>query len=57
MLRNSGRARVLGIVVGIISGLIWLAGVTGAGIAGTTGSPGRTACLGLFSIVLFGIHA
>ena len=58
VLRNSGWARVLGIVVGIISGLIWLAGVTGAGNAGTTGNAAAaTAGGGLFSIVLFGIHA
>jgi hypothetical protein len=41
---------VLGNVVGILIGLIWLAGVTGAGSNGTAGG-------GAFSIILFGIHA
>lgn len=50
VLRNSNWARVLGIIVGIISGLIWLGGVTGGGNSGAAGG-------GLFSIVLFAIHA
>lgn len=58
VIRNSNWARVLGIVVGIISGLIWLGGLTGAGNAGTTGAgAAATAGGGLFSIVLFAIHA
>ena len=48
VLRNSTWARVLGIVVGIISGLIWLGGITG----GSSGNGG-----GAFSIILFGMHA
>jgi hypothetical protein len=48
VLRSSNWARVLGIVVGIISGLIWLGGLTGGGNGGSGG--------GAFSIVLLGIH-
>jgi hypothetical protein len=50
VLRNSNWARVLGIVVGIISGLIWLGGITGGGSNGNAGG-------GAFAIILFGIHA
>jgi hypothetical protein len=53
VLRNSGWARVLGIVVGIISGLIWLSGVTNANqIPDSSGAAGG----GLFSIVALVIH-
>jgi hypothetical protein len=50
VLRNSGWGRVLGIVIGILSGLIWLGSITGAGSNGTAGG-------GAFSIILFGVHA
>jgi hypothetical protein len=49
VLRNSNWARVLGIVVGIISGLLWLSALTGGGNGGSGG--------GLFSLVLFAMHA
>ena len=54
VLRSSNWARVLGIIVGIISGLIWLSGATNA--AQVPDASGR-AGLGLFSIVLFALHA
>jgi hypothetical protein len=58
VIRNSTWARVLGIVIGIISGLLWLGGITGAGNAGTTGSAAAaTAGGGLISLVLFAVHA
>ena len=44
VIRNSNWARVLGIVVGIISGLVWLSGATS-----TSG--------GLFALIGLGIHA
>lgn len=44
VLRNSNWARVLGIVVGIISGLIWLSGVSSSNGA-------------VFSIIMLAIHA
>lgn len=53
VIRNSNWARVLGIVVGIISGLIWLSGASGAGQSDVTGAAGAS----LFSIVMLGIHA
>jgi hypothetical protein len=54
VLRNSNWARVLGIVVGVISGLIWLSGVANAG---QVADAGGAAANGLFSIVLLVIHA
>ncbi|HUW17575.1 MAG TPA: hypothetical protein VMW94_10900 [Actinomycetes bacterium] len=45
VLRNSNWARVLGIVVGIISGLIWLPAVANAGGGG-----------GIFAIVVLAVH-
>jgi hypothetical protein len=54
VLRTSNWARVLGIVVGIISGLIWLSGVgNSAQIPNASGAAG----LGFFSIVMFALHA
>jgi hypothetical protein len=52
VIRNSTWARVLGIVVGIISGLIWLSGVSGTGGSDVPGAAGA----GVFSIVLLAIH-
>ncbi len=54
VLRTSNWARVLGIVVGIISGLIWLSGVGNAAqIPNARGAAG----LGVFSIVMLALHA
>jgi hypothetical protein len=50
VLRNSNWARVLGIVVGIISGLIWLSGLAGANNTQNAGGAG------LFSGFALGIH-
>jgi hypothetical protein len=50
VVRNSNWARVLGIIVGIISGLFWLSGVTSANSA-----QGSAASL-LFLIVAIGVH-
>ena len=53
VLRNSNWARVLGIIVGIISGLVWLSGLAGANnTQNAAGSVGA----GLFSIMALGIH-
>ncbi len=53
VLRNSNWARVLGIILGIISGLIWLSGLANANSAqNAAGSAGA----GLFSILALGIH-
>lgn len=53
VLRTSNSGRVLGIVVGIISGLIWLGGVKNAGqIPDASGAVG----LGAFSIVMLALH-
>jgi hypothetical protein len=53
VLRNSNWARVLGIVVSIISGLIWLSGVSTADqLADTRGAAGSM----LFSLVALLIH-
>lgn len=53
VLRNSTWARVLGIIVGIISGLIWLPGVTTSNQI-----PDASAAAGglLFSVVMLAIH-
>ncbi len=53
VLRNSNWARVLGIVVGIISGLIWLSGLVGAN---NTQNAAGSAGAGLFSLFALGIH-
>ena len=53
VLRNSNWARVLGIIVGIISGLIWLSGLAGAN---NTQNAAGSAGAGLFSILALGIH-
>jgi hypothetical protein len=54
VLRTSNWARVLGIVVGVISGLIWLSGATNAAqVPDRSGAAG----LGIFSIVMFALHA
>jgi hypothetical protein len=50
VVRNSNWARVLGIILGIISGLFWLSGVTSA-----TSAQGSGASL-LFLIVAIGVH-
>jgi uncharacterized membrane protein (DUF2068 family) len=53
VLRNSNWARVLGIILGVISGLIWLSGFANANNAqGTAGAAGG----GLFSLVALGVH-
>ena len=53
VLRSSNSGRVLGIVVGIISGLIWLGGAKNAGqIPEASGALG----LGAFSIVMLALH-
>jgi len=53
VLRSSNSGRVLGIVVGIISGLIWLGGAKNAGqIPAASGALG----LGAFSIVMLALH-
>jgi hypothetical protein len=53
VLRSSNSGRVLGIVVGIISGLIWLGGAKNAGqIPDASGALG----LGAFSIVMLALH-
>ena len=53
VLRSSNSGRVLGIVVGIISGLIWLGGAKNAGqIPEAGGALG----LGAFSIVMLALH-
>ncbi len=53
VVRNSNWARVLGIVVGIISGLFWLSGLLNAnGPQNAAGSGGA----GLFLILALGIH-
>jgi len=54
VLRNSNWARVLGIVVGIISGLIWLSGATSSN---QISDPASAASSTLFSIVALAIHA
>jgi hypothetical protein len=51
VLRSRGWGRVIGIVVGIISGLIWLAGV----FSPSTSANGQSGIL--FSVVLLAIHA
>ena len=53
VLRTSNWGRVLGIVVGIISGLIWLSGVTNAG---QVRDPSGAAGLSVFSIVMLALH-
>jgi hypothetical protein len=53
VLRNSNWARVLGIVVGIISGLIWLSGVSNANLADAGGGAGSM----IFAVVMLAIHA
>jgi uncharacterized membrane protein (DUF2068 family) len=53
VLRTSNWARVLGIVVGIISGLIWLSGATNAA---QVRDPSGAAGLGIFSIVMLALH-
>jgi hypothetical protein len=53
VLRSSNSGRVLGIVVGIISGLIWLGGAKNAGqIPDASGALG----LGAFSIAMLALH-
>jgi hypothetical protein len=53
VLRNSNWARVLGIIVSIISGLIWLSGVSAVDQdLGTRAAAGSM----LFSLVALGIH-
>jgi hypothetical protein len=53
VLRSSNSGRVLGIVVGIISGLIWLGGAKNAGqIPDASGAIG----IGAFSIVMLALH-
>lgn len=54
VIRNSNWARVLGIVVAIISGLIWLPGVTGSNEI-PDASVARDSFV--FSAIAFGIHA
>jgi len=49
VMRSKNWGRVIGIVIGILAGLLWLAGVTGGGRAGG----GDTS----FSLVLLAIHA
>lgn len=53
VLRNSSWARVLGIVVGILSGLIWLSGVTNANQIRDTASAGGSI---VFAIIMLAIH-
>jgi hypothetical protein len=53
VLRNSNWARVLGIIVGIISGVVWLSGLAGAN---NTQNAAGSAGAGLFSILALGIH-
>jgi hypothetical protein len=53
VVRNANWGRVLGIILGIISGLIWLSGLSSANSAGTATS---AASGGLFSIVAVAIH-
>jgi hypothetical protein len=53
VLRNSNWARILGLVVGIISGLIWLSGLTNANqIPDASSARGSL----LFSVIALGIH-
>ena len=49
VMRSKGWGRVIGIVIGILAGLLWLAGVTGGGRAGGGDIS--------FSLVLLAIHA
>ncbi|HEV2006863.1 MAG TPA: hypothetical protein VGQ85_09640 [Candidatus Limnocylindrales bacterium] len=54
VLRNSNWARVLGIIVGIISGLVWLSGVANANHAqNVAGASGGGI---LFSVLALGVH-
>jgi hypothetical protein len=46
VVRSRGWGRVMGIIVGVLSGLFWLSGLSGGGSSG-----------GLLVIVLLGIHA
>ncbi len=50
IVRSRGWGRVMGLIVGILSGIFWLLSLTGGGSAGGSGSI-------LFPLVLFGIHA
>jgi hypothetical protein len=53
VVRNSNWARVLGIILGIISGLFWLSGLTSANSAQSTGGSGASV---VFLILAIGIH-
>jgi hypothetical protein len=53
VVRNSNWARVLGIILGIISGLIWLSGLTNANSAQTGAGSGGTL---LFGVLAVGVH-
>jgi hypothetical protein len=54
VLRNRGWGRVMGLIVGIISGLIWLSGLTSADeIAAASGGQGSL----VSTLIGFGIHA
>ena len=54
VVRNSNWARVLGIILGIISGLFWLSGVTSANSAQNAAGSGASV---LFLILAVGVHA
>jgi hypothetical protein len=49
-MRSAGWARVIGIVIGILGGLFWLAAATGASRSGTDANP-------LIAYVLLALHA
>ena len=51
VLRSKGWGRVMGIVVGILSGLFWLAGLSGSG-SSSSGGGGSL----IFVIVLLALH-
>jgi hypothetical protein len=54
VVRNANWARVLGIIIGIISGLIWLSGLANAGNA--QNAPGASGGGILFSLLALGVH-
>ncbi|HET7181596.1 MAG TPA: hypothetical protein VFI15_05130 [Candidatus Limnocylindrales bacterium] len=49
-MRSAGWGRVIGIVIGLLGGLFWLAAVSGSSRAGTEANP-------LIAIVLLAVHA
>jgi hypothetical protein len=51
VVRSRGWGRVMGLIVGILGSLFWVASLTGSGSAGADAASG-----GVFALVLLGIH-